>query len=169
MNYLVTSAATSGSKYEDYLQAQRDYFEKEGAFYFGMVLDDRGNKKENTKIKTEAILKAFKINPVVLWIEPDSLIDPPKIIPGGDWDIGTLKDCNQASNFSTGFILFRDSPGTRRFLQNWEILNKKHVKSREAFSENLSASSTWLQRVDISSWLEGRQIINELENQAGRI
>jgi hypothetical protein len=171
MNYLITSAATKNSEYVDYLQKQRDYFESKGALYYGMVLEDRGEWRENTKIKPEAILNAFKINlfSMVLWIDSDCIIDPPEEAPLGDWDIGTLKNIHpkHKCKISAGFILFKNTPNTIKFLEKWEQLNKKHVKDHPALMEALGASQSWLKTVDISNWLEGRHTINALAVHRG--
>lgn len=170
MDYLICSAATEGSSYVDCLIKQRDIFEKKQMLYFGQVLKDRGSWSENTKIKPEAIRKAFKISDVVLWIDSDCLIDTPKEVFKGNWDIATTENIHpkHKCRISAGFILFRNTHSTKRFLDQWDRLNKRHKKDHPALMESLKLCSPWLKIGDMSEWIKNKHTINELKQERGK-
>jgi len=163
LNYLIISAATVGSAYVNCLEKQRAYFQDLGLNYMGFVLDDRGSWNENTKLKPEAIRKAFKHCQIVLWVDSDCSVNTPPEVFEGEWDIATTNNIHplHKCRISAGFILFRKTEKTLKFLELWDELNKKHKKDHPALIQALNHSKSWLNVGDMSAWLKGKHTINK--------
>lgn len=166
MQYLVVSAATAGSRYVACLDKQSARL---GDRFHGVRLPEVKSWADGTKIKPTAIRQAFKLSPVVLWVDADCAVNPPADIPVGAWDIGTTYNFHPTHKLkiSAGFILFRDTPATRRFLDDWDVCNQRHKKDHPAMMQALKQCRV-IKVADITGWLRGRCIINDLAQDRGR-
>lgn len=165
-DYIVCCAATEGSIYAGFESIQR---ERLGNMLFWVSLPDRGSWAENTKIKPDAIRAAFKVCPVVLWMDADCTISPPDDIPAGDWHIGTIHNDHQGHNIkiSAGFILFRDCHETRSFLDDWQARSVMAEKDHPALKHAIRHKPESLRIADVTHWLAGRHTINTLSPERG--
>lgn len=167
MDYVILSAATRGSRYEQCIYKQRKLFKDHR--YLGLIVESRGKWAENTKIKPEAVRRGFDECPVVLWIDSDCTIDPPDTAPAGDWDICTIRNIHPRHKIkiSAGFIMFRDTQPTRNFLDAWDKHNKTAKKDHPAMIHALHDMRGLLHVSDMTPWLAGRHSINALAPERG--
>ena len=167
MDYIIVSAATEDSRYVDCLKVQKSLYAHHG--YLGVAVPDQGSWEENTKIKPHAIRLAFKVSPVVLWIDADCKVDPPEAIPEGNWDVCTLHNIHphHKIKISAGFLLLRNTPATQQFLTLWDNLNCQYKKDHPAMVQALKLMRSSLTVVDMSGWLRGRHTINAFAPERG--
>lgn len=167
MQYIVVSAATAGSRYVACLDKQSARL---GDRFYGVQLPPAQSWEEGTKVKPTAVREAFKVSPVVLWVDADCTLSPPDTLPVGNWDIGTTYNYHPTHKLkiSAGFILLRDTANTRRFLDVWDVLNGRHCKDHPALVQAIRQCKSRLKVADITGWLRGRCIINDLSPDRGR-
>jgi hypothetical protein len=164
--YLICSAATEGSIYVDCLEQQKKHFK--GFNYKSFVLPDRGSWEENTKLKPQAIRKAFEHADNVLWVDSDCLLDPPDNKPEVV-DVGIFDNIHpeHKCRVSASYIFFRNTKNTQDFLSKWERYNKYYSKDHPAFMKVLKRADRCWKIKNITPWLEGRQHFNVLAKARG--
>ena len=167
MEYLIVSAADRGGPYEKCIREQRA---EHGEKFHGILFKCRGGWHENTKCKPAAVREAFKLNDVVFWVDADCYIDPPESLPEGDWDICVADNFHphHKLKISAAFILFRKTKGTERFLNVWELFNRKERKDHPAFIKTIKATKSSVKIKDMTSWVKGRQTINRFLPERGQ-
>jgi hypothetical protein len=158
MDYLIVSAATEGSRYVACLDIQR---QRHGSDFLGLVVPDRGSWAENTKIKPDAILAAFEKCPNVLWIDSDCEVAAPEKFSTANFDVGIIDNIvtSHKCRMSAAFILFRDTPKTRLFLERWKENNGKYSKDHPAFKATIQQSDD-VRVENVTPWLRGRHKVN---------
>ena len=165
-NWLITTAATTRSRYVSCLRRQRLMH---GDRIFCQEVPDRGSWEANTKIKPDAIREAFKLADVVLWVDADCTVHPTAALPDGDWDICVMDNIHpkHKCRVSAGFILFRNTPATMAFLARWDENNQRHSKDHPAMMQTLGEMCHKMKIGDMTEWLRGRHAINALAPSRG--
>ena len=165
MKPLIVTAATKGSRYEDCLKIQKETY-GDGIL---TVEFPRMSWEKGTKIKPEAIRKAFKKSDVVFWMDSDCWVDLPDELPEGDWDICTTENIHPKHfhRISAGFILLRNTKAVRNFLSEWDNINKRYNKDHPALIKALQRNQRYLKMSDMTEWLKGRHKINVLSPERG--
>lgn len=166
--YLIVSAATEGSRYVLCLDRQREIH---GDKFYGIVVPDRGKWAENTKIKPDAVLAAFEKSPCVMWLDSDCTINAPAEFPPGEFDIGIIDNivASHRCRMSAAFILFRDTPMTRLFLNKWKENNQRFSKDHPALKHTIDELRETVKVADVSYWLKGRHSVNDLAPERPKV
>lgn len=164
---IICTAATRNSPYEACLEKQKEIY---GNKIFTMLFP-RMSWEKGTKIKPEAIRQAFRRDDVVLWMDSDCWVDLPDEIPEGKWDIAITENIHPTHfhKISSAFILLRNTKRTRKFLVDWDNLNKRYNKDHPALIKALERNKKWLAIHDMTDWLRGRHKINVLLPDRGAV
>jgi len=164
---IIVTAATKYSVYEACLEQQKAiYGDKIVTYTFPRMSWERG-----TKIKPAAIRQAFRKSDVVLWMDSDCWVDLPDDLPEGDWDICTIENIHPKHfhKISAAFILFRNTKRTRKFLDDWDKLNKRYPKDHPALIKALERNYRYVNVGDMTEWLKGRHKVNVLLPDRGAV
>ena len=170
MSYVIVSAATKDSRYVECLEEQR---RRHGSRFVGLVVRDRGSWGENTKIKPEALRTVFAQGAeVALWVDADCEVEAPYYLPEGSWDVGVIDNIHPAhvNRISAGFILFRNTGATDRFLRVWEQ-NMRHTKTDHSpLMRAISKSPViGVEVKNVTDWLRGKHAINVYAPERGEV
>jgi len=161
-DYLIVSYGTVGTLYEACLAKQEAAFAETG--YLGLKYPDAGKWGANTKLKPIAIRKALERSKNVLWIDADTLIDPPEEFPKGRWDVGLIdnKHPRHKAKICACYILFRNTEGAHKFLNEWDRQMIGKDRDHGSLIRTINRMNDKVAIKNVSKWLEGRQHFNAL-------
>jgi hypothetical protein len=166
MEYLIVTAADKGGPYEPCIMQQR---EEHGDNCLALLVPSRGSWHENTKIKPAAIREALEKSDVVLWIDADCYFNPPDKLPEGNWDVCIFDNIHPKHKLkiSAAFLLFRNTYETKKFLQMWELLNKRAKKDHPALMKTIRAMQGRVRIQNKTSWIAGRHTLSKYFPERG--
>lgn len=116
----------------------------------------------NCKWKPSVIEESLQSNDLILWLDIDCKIEKINYIPM-DFDIGIFSNVpkHYKNKVSVGWIWFRNTKNTLKFIKEWKLLLKSNKQDHNAFTKAYNILKNEIVFKDVTDSIEVKWNINK--------